>query len=101
MLVCSVLLRKGWALLRQEKDEARLAELFSARFDGCLHSPFCRSLKVFYFQAPHWSPTQKCAGLRAGQQIERSVRMFEKYKYIMALALAGIPSAFGNFADPK
>src|SRR6266850_5734534 len=31
--------------------------------------------------------------------MERSVRMFAKYKYVMALVLASIPSAFGNFAD--
>src|SRR5436190_11752813 len=31
--------------------------------------------------------------------MERSVRMFTKYKYVMALALASVPSAFGNFAD--
>lgn len=31
--------------------------------------------------------------------MERSVRMFTRYKYVMALAVAGVPSVFGNFAD--
>jgi hypothetical protein len=33
----------------KEKDEASPRELFSLGFVECLHSPFCRSLKVFPF----------------------------------------------------
>src|SRR5687768_9715365 len=56
---------------------------------GCLHSPLCRGLKVFVFQP------------RTGLALttnQRSVRMFAKYKYITVLAIASVPSAFGNFA---
>ena len=41
----------------KEKDEASPLELFSggARMPSF---PDCRSLKVFCFQAPHWSPNR-------------------------------------------
>jgi hypothetical protein len=43
-------------LLRQEKDEASRFRECGIGFAECLHSPFCRGLKVFYL----------CLQLRAG-----------------------------------
>ena len=39
----------------KEKDEASPFRGCEAGFAECLHSPFCRSLKLFYFQTPRWS----------------------------------------------
>jgi hypothetical protein len=39
-------------LLRQEKDEASPWRVCAKGFDGCLHSPFCRGLKVFLWVSP-------------------------------------------------
>ena len=36
----------------KEKDEARPSRLGGMEFAECLHSPFCRSLKVFVFGLP-------------------------------------------------
>ena len=43
-------------LLRQEKDEASLPRECGAGFVECLHSPFCRSLRVFCF----WAGNSPC-----------------------------------------
>ena len=45
-------------------------ELSFRRVVECLHSPFCRSLKVFYFQARNWSLNRQPAAMSG---IERSV----------------------------
>ena len=39
----------------KEKDEASLSRERVAGFADCLHSPFCRGLKVFCLLAPRWS----------------------------------------------
>ena len=39
----------------KEKDEASPLRVCAMGFAECLHSPFCRGLKVFYFPIPRWS----------------------------------------------
>ena len=39
----------------KEKDEASLSRECVAGFADCLHSPFCRGLKVFWLLPPRWS----------------------------------------------
>jgi hypothetical protein len=39
----------------KEKDEASPARECALGFDECLHSPFCRGLEAFAFQALRWS----------------------------------------------
>ena len=46
-------------LLRQEKDEASLLRECETGFVGCLHSPFCRGLKVFVFRFSGLAATPK------------------------------------------
>jgi hypothetical protein len=43
----------------KEKDEASLFRECGMGSAECLHSPFCRGLKVFYFQASRWSLNRK------------------------------------------
>lgn len=57
----------------KEKDEASPARVCALGSAECLHSPFCRGLKVFYFPTPRWSLNRKPVPRNVfAEQIERS-----------------------------
>ena len=62
VLVVALIARQAGNLRRfganfsvKEKDEASLSRECVAGFAECLHSPFCRGLKVSCFLTPRWS----------------------------------------------
>ncbi len=78
----------------KEKDEASLASRFSPGFVECLHSPFCRSLKVFLFSdfalVSHPKPFR---GFDARNNDDRSAMQKIRSLALAALCLVAVARA--------